>query len=88
MRSFPFDVVGRLEALEQQVTALQASARLLGERVSSARAAKILGVSQAVLRQWRRRGVGPRCSKLEGSAVYLIADLEAYLRERAEITCA
>ena len=36
----------------------------------------------ATLRQWRHRGVGPRCFRIEGRVVYRRSDVELYLAEQ------
>lgn len=42
-------------------------------------AAKILGVSKAALRRWRREGRGPSFVRLERAIGYRLADLERFL---------
>jgi Helix-turn-helix domain len=41
--------------------------------------AKMLGVSTAALRRWRREGRGPAFVRLERCIGYRLADLEAFL---------
>jgi predicted DNA-binding transcriptional regulator AlpA len=42
-------------------------------------AAKLMGVSTAALRRWRREGRGPKFRKMERCIGYLLSDLETYL---------
>lgn len=44
-------------------------------------AARLLGVSKASLRRWRREGRGPSFVRLERAIGYRIADLERFLTE-------
>ena len=45
-------------------------------------AAKLMGVSTAALRRWRREGRGPNFIKMERCVGYLAADLENYLKNQ------
>lgn len=45
-------------------------------------AAKLMGVSAAALRRWRREGRGPKYIRMERCVGYLAADLESYLRNQ------
>ena len=47
--------------------------------VTEREAAKMLSVSPAALRRWRREGRGPRFCRVERLIRYRIADVEAYL---------
>jgi predicted site-specific integrase-resolvase len=47
-------------------------------------AAKMLSVSPAALRRWRREGRGPGFCRVERLIRYRIADLEAYLASVAQ----
>ena len=51
--------------------------------VTEREAAKMLAVSTAALRRWRREGRGPRVTRIERCVRYRLSDLEAYLA-RAE----
>ena len=44
-------------------------------------AAKMLGVSRAALRRWRRERRGPSFVRLERAVGYRVADLERFLTE-------
>ena len=45
-------------------------------------AAKLMGVSTAALRRWRREGRGPKFIRMERCIGYLAEDLESYLRSQ------
>jgi hypothetical protein len=51
-------------------------------------AAKILGVAEGTLYQWRSHGKEPRSYKSGGKIVYDVADLLAFLEQRASGTAA
>ena len=48
--------------------------------VREAEAARILAVSVAALRRWRREGRGPTFVRIERCVRYRVADLEHFLR--------
>ena len=45
-------------------------------------AAKLMAVSTAALRRWRREGRGPKYIRMERCVGYLTTDLESYLRNQ------
>lgn len=47
------------------------------------KAAKILGVAEGTLYQWRSKGINIRSYKSGGKIVYDVADLAAYMEQRA-----
>lgn len=51
-------------------------------------AAKILGVAEGTLYQWRSKGTNVRSYKSGGKIVYDVADLLAFLEQRASGTAA
>lgn len=48
-------------------------------------AAEFLQVSPRTLEGWRRRGEGPRYSRLGTVVVYTVGDLQAFVNERAAV---
>ena len=72
------DRVEELLAIATQadlVRLLQASNRGLGTKAAAA----YLNRSVRCLEEWRKRGVGPKCTKVRGRVIYRPADLDAYL---------
>jgi predicted DNA-binding transcriptional regulator AlpA len=55
-------------------------------RVSSLRAAELLGVSETTLRKWRMGGSGPRFIKMGSRVVYDTGELEDWLERRSRTT--
>jgi hypothetical protein len=54
-----------------------------GDRgVNEHEAAKVLGVSVALLRFWRWKRTGPRFRKIGRRVVYLLSDLHAFINSR------
>jgi hypothetical protein len=53
-------------------------------RLTSREAAEFIGVPDNRLRQWRKRGTGPRFSKVGVAVVYRRADLERWLADVRE----
>lgn len=51
-------------------------------------AAKILGVAEGTLYQWRSKGTNVRSYKSGGKIVYDVADLLAFLEQRSSGTAA
>jgi Helix-turn-helix domain len=51
-------------------------------------AAKMLSVSVAALRRWRREKKGPKFARLSRCVRYSIQDLENFLNENVQITSA
>jgi hypothetical protein len=52
---------------------------IMKDRVNTRQAAKRMNVPDTTLVDWRKRNVGPRCFKIGGRWVYLLADLDAYI---------
>ena len=48
--------------------------------LTSQEAARVLGVQETTLRQWRRRGQGPRWFKVGVAVMYRIEDITAWQR--------
>ncbi|MFZ2291196.1 helix-turn-helix transcriptional regulator [Corynebacterium casei] len=48
-------------------------------------AAEFLQVSPRTLEGWRRRGEGPRYSRLGTVVVYTVGDLQAFVNERTAV---
>lgn len=48
-------------------------------------AAEFLQVSPRTLEGWRRRGEGPKYSRLGTVVVYTVGDLQAFVNERAAV---
>jgi predicted DNA-binding transcriptional regulator AlpA len=42
-------------------------------------AARLMGISTAALRRWRREGRGPKFIRMERCIGYMLTDLETYL---------
>lgn len=55
-------------------------------RVSSLRAAELLGVSETTLRKWRMGTCGPRFIKMSSRVVYDTGELEDWLERRSRTT--
>ena len=47
--------------------------------VNEREAARLLSVSVAALRRWRREGRGPRVTRIEHCVRYRVSDLEAFM---------
>ncbi len=54
--------------------------------IREAEAARMVGVSVAALRRWRREHRGPAYVKLEGCIRYRVADLKEFL-DRNTVNC-
>lgn len=52
-------------------------------RLNRTDAGRYLGVTSKCLAEWKRKGLGPACHLLGGQCFYYVADLRAYVRERA-----
>lgn len=52
-------------------------------RLNRADAARWLGVSTKCLAEWKRKGMGPRCSKMGELCFYYVEDLKDYVRSKS-----
>lgn len=51
------------------------------ERMNTREVAEALNVTEATVRGWRLRDVGPKWFKIGGRVFYMRADLDRYVRE-------
>lgn len=56
------------------------------ELLDTERVARLCGLSEMTMRKWRMTGEGPRFIRLGRSVRYRLADLEAFLAQRAFTT--
>ena len=72
--------------MPRQIPTKRENVDVEGDMLTTAEAARLLGLAQSTLSKWRVKRKGPRFFKLGHAVRYLQSDIDAFLTSRAKLS--